>query len=65
MSRSAYRSLLLAFIDRVGDGLVKMSVILLILLMITQLLLNIDELRYYLSETYRLEGSYMEEIVNP
>jgi len=57
--------LLLAFIDRVGDGLVKMSVILLILLMITQLLLNIDELRYYLSETYRLEGSYMEEIVNP
>jgi len=65
VSRSAYRSLLLAFIDRVGDGLVKMSVILLILLMITQLLLNIDELRYYLSETYRLEGSYMEEIVNP
>lgn len=65
MSRSAYRSLLLAFIDRVGDGLVKMSVILLILLMITQLLLHIDELRYYLSETYRLEGSYMEEIVNP
>jgi len=57
--------LLLAFIDRVGDGLVKMSVILLILLMITQLLLHIDELRYYLSETYRLEGSYMEEIVNP
>jgi len=61
MSRSEYRSLLLAFIDRVGCGLIRTSIILFVLLMIAQLLLEIDGLSNFLSETCRLEGSTLEQ----
>jgi len=61
MRRSEYRSLLLAFIDRAGSGLVKTIILLFVLLVIGQLLLEIDGLRGFLSETYRLEGSTLEQ----
>ncbi|GFR36866.1 hypothetical protein PRECH8_01620 [Insulibacter thermoxylanivorax] len=56
VSRSEYRTAVIRLLDRTERWLMKLICLLAILLLILQFLLRMEPIRYWLSETDRLEG---------